>query len=62
MSVVNADGVEVFSVGEDGVRLGLGRVVAHTASLGTALQAGMVQSRAGQALSIQAPTRYGMGR
>ena len=61
MSVVNADGVEVFSAGEDGVRLGLGRVVAHTASLGTALQAGMVQSRAGQALSIQAPTRYGMG-
>ena len=62
MSVVNDDGVVVFSVGEDGVRLGLGRVVAHTASLGTALQAGMVQSRAGQALSIQAPTRYGMGR
>ena len=59
MSVVNDDGVVVFSVGEDGVRLGLSRVVAQTASLGTALQAGMVESRAGQALSIQAPTRYG---
>ena len=58
MSVVNDDGVEVFSVGEDGVRLGLSRVEAHTASLGNALQAGMVQSRAGQALSVQAPTRY----
>ena len=60
MSVVNGEGVEVFGVGEGGVRLGLGRVVAQTASLGTALQAGVVQARAGHPLSIQSPTRYGM--
>jgi len=65
MSVVNGEGVEVFGVGEHGVRLGLGRVVAQTARLGTALQAGVVQARAGQSLSIQSPTStlgmYGPG-
>eukprot|EP00092_Neocalanus_flemingeri_P009738 GFUD01010489.1.p1 GENE.GFUD01010489.1~~GFUD01010489.1.p1 ORF type:complete len:265 (+),score=76.96 GFUD01010489.1:37-831(+) len=56
LTVTSTEGVEVFSVGQEGVRLGTGRVVSHTATLGSALQCPVVQSAAGQSLSIQSPT------
>ena len=58
LTVTSTEGVEVFSVGQEGVRLGTGRVVSHTATLGSAIQTPVVQSKAGHSLTIQSPTRY----
>ena len=59
LTVVSGEGMELFSVGQEtGVRIGTGRLVSDTATLGSALQTPAIQSRAGQSLSIQSPTRY----
>ena len=59
LTVVNMEGVELFNVGQErGVRIGTGRLVADTATLGSALQTPALQSGAGQSLNIQSPTRY----
>jgi len=58
LTITDTMGDEVFGVDGDGVRVGKNKLVAHSASIDTALQTSQVKSRAGEPLYIHSPTSY----
>lgn len=58
LTVTDTQGEEILSVTGKRVSLGQGRLAAYSARLDTALQTGLVKSRAGKPLSVQSPTSF----
>jgi len=58
VTITDTMGDEVLAIDADGVRVGKNKLVAHSASIDTALQTSQVKSRAGDSLYIHSPTSY----